>query len=136
MSNQIDLDALQALCDAATEGPWSWWTSCSFRRLSSDATGHDGDVMRGTVIYVAKQHDGVLDVVCRDADKEFIATSRTAMPALIARVRELERAVADEREACARVAAEIGDELHFSGDEDGYRGAANVYGAIRSRGNR
>jgi hypothetical protein len=26
-----------------------WWTSCSFRRLSSAATGKDGDVLRGVV---------------------------------------------------------------------------------------
>lgn len=28
-----------------TPGPWKWWTSCSFRRLSSEATGRDGDVL-------------------------------------------------------------------------------------------
>jgi len=28
-----------------TPGPWEWWTSNSFLRLSSKATGKDGDVI-------------------------------------------------------------------------------------------
>ena len=41
-----------------TPGPWRWWTSCSFRRLSSEATGRDGDVL-----HAATQHsDGHPDV--------------------------------------------------------------------------
>lgn len=28
-----------------TPGPWQWWTSNSFLRLSSQATGKDGDVI-------------------------------------------------------------------------------------------
>lgn len=28
--------------DKHTPGPWEWWTSNSFRRLSSKATGKDG----------------------------------------------------------------------------------------------
>jgi hypothetical protein len=32
-----------------TPGPWKWWTSCSFRRLSSEATGHDGDVLHAVI---------------------------------------------------------------------------------------
>lgn len=32
-----------------TPGPWRWWTSNSFRRLSSDATGRDGDVLCAVV---------------------------------------------------------------------------------------
>ncbi|MDX4957271.1 hypothetical protein [Delftia acidovorans] len=32
-----------------TPGPWEWWTSNSFRRLSSAATGNDGDVLYATV---------------------------------------------------------------------------------------
>lgn len=32
-----------------TPGPWSISTSCSFRRISSDATGRDGDVLHAVV---------------------------------------------------------------------------------------
>lgn len=39
------LDKLEAVARAATPGPWRWWTSNSVRRLSSDATGKDGDVL-------------------------------------------------------------------------------------------
>ena len=41
-----------------TPGPWKWWTSCSYRRLSSDATGHDGDVLTAVV----QRSDGHPDV--------------------------------------------------------------------------
>lgn len=41
-----------------TPGPWFWADSCSYRRLSSQATGHDGDVLHAVV-----QHsDGHPDV--------------------------------------------------------------------------
>ena len=32
-----------------TPGPWRIWTSCSFRRISSAATGKDGDVLCAVV---------------------------------------------------------------------------------------
>lgn len=32
-----------------TPGPWKIWTSCSFRRISSEATGNDGDVLHAVV---------------------------------------------------------------------------------------
>ncbi len=38
MTAPLNLDALQALCDAATEGPWVWEDN----KLGSPATG-DGD---------------------------------------------------------------------------------------------
>lgn len=41
-----------------TPGPWEWWTSCSFRRLSSRATGYDGDVMHAVV----QRSDGHPDI--------------------------------------------------------------------------
>ena len=41
-----------------TPGPWKWWTSCSFRRLSSEATCRDGDVLHA----VTQRSDGHPDV--------------------------------------------------------------------------
>lgn len=41
-----------------TPGPWSWWTSCSFRRLSSDADSRDGGVLHATI----QSSDGHPDV--------------------------------------------------------------------------
>ena len=87
-----ELATWQTLCDQATPGPWRWWTSCSFRRLSSDATGKDGDVLHGTI----QLSDGHTDVACSDEDKAFIAESRTALPACID---ELRRSRAREADA-------------------------------------
>ena len=50
-----------------TPGPWEWWTSNSFRRLS--ATG-DGDVLYG-----AAHRDGVATVVVSDANARLIAAA-------------------------------------------------------------
>ena len=41
-----------------TPGPWSWWTSNSFRRLSSDADNRDGGVLHATI----QRGDGHPDV--------------------------------------------------------------------------
>jgi hypothetical protein len=54
-----------------TPGPWTWWTSCSFRRLSSDATGKDGDVLYGAV----QQADNHGDIRATQATMEFIAAA-------------------------------------------------------------
>jgi hypothetical protein len=68
-----------ARCDRATAGPWRWWTSCSFRRLSSDPTGKDGDVAYGCI-----QHsDGHPDIAINDADMTFIAAARTDLPSAL-----------------------------------------------------
>ena len=48
-----------------TPGPWRWWTSNSFRRLSSDATGKDGDVL-----YACVCPDRVADVVLPNGGAE------------------------------------------------------------------
>jgi hypothetical protein len=68
----------QALVDdrRATPGPWTWWTSNSVRRLSSP-TG-DGDVLHGD----RNLHDDVVDIVGKDFDKDFIATTRTREPVI------------------------------------------------------
>ena len=83
MDDPLDLAALEALCAAATEGPWAvdepW---------SNDVLG-------------PRYPDGRPHLVCYGsgaADAEFIAAARDAMSKLIARVRELE---AVERAALA-----------------------------------
>lgn len=42
-------DKTQCAQPAHTPGPWRIWTSNSFRRISSDATGKDGDVLHAVV---------------------------------------------------------------------------------------
>jgi hypothetical protein len=51
----------------ATRRPWRWWTSNSFRRLSSDASGKDGDVA-----YAVRRHDGCMDISIRREDMDLI----------------------------------------------------------------
>ena len=65
-----------------TQGPWTWWTSNSFTRLSSDATGRDGEVAHA---YTCS--DGVGTIVVSDADAHLIAAApdlRDALAALLA----------------------------------------------------
>jgi len=80
--SQAEFDKLVVLEKKATPGPWRWWTSCSFRRLSSDATGKDGDVLRA----VLQRWDGHPDVHASEDDKALIAAVRNALPALLAEV--------------------------------------------------
>lgn len=78
----------ERLATAATPGPWRWWTSNSFRRLSSDADMKDG----GVLCAVVQHSDGHPDVFCSEADRAFIAAARTAVPALIEELRRLREA--------------------------------------------
>ena len=59
---------------AVTAGPWRWWTSCSWRRLSSDANGKDGGV---ACPYVSRG-DGHPDINISDADMAFIESACNA----------------------------------------------------------
>ncbi len=77
-------DAAHALEVALASGPapgtWRWWTSCSFRRLSSDATGGDGDVLHATV----HRHDNHPDVWATEPTMDFIAAANpVAMRAIL-----------------------------------------------------
>lgn len=81
-----ELAAIEARAAAATPGPWSWWTSNSVRRLSSDATGKDGDVLDAHM-HPSGRH---ADVSVSEADAAFIAASRADVPRLLARVRQAE----------------------------------------------
>lgn len=93
MSDTLDLDELERLLAEATPGEWRWWTSNSFRRLSSDATGRDGDVLRG-VVY----RDGQPGVEVSDSDAALIVALRNAAPALLAMARRAQ-GVEELREA-------------------------------------
>lgn len=69
----VDLDAAEALADAATPGPWTVSREEAY------------DHMNGSVEYFAVDMGGVED---EEADAEFIAQARTLVPALIAEVRK------------------------------------------------
>lgn len=70
----LDLDHLQALADAATEGPWTARAVYPFLVEQGDAGFVSTNLADSTA-----------------ADAAFIAAARTAVPELIAEVRRLRR---------------------------------------------
>lgn len=60
-----------------TPGPWEWWTSNSFLRLSSKATGKDGDVIDSF-----KMSDGHTSLSVRHEDMALIAAAPDLLQAL------------------------------------------------------
>lgn len=64
-----------------TPGPWKWWTSNSFLRLSSEATGKDGDVIDSY-----RMSDGHTSLSVKYEDMHLIA----AAPELLEALQDLE----------------------------------------------
>lgn len=60
-----------------TPGPWQWWTSNSFVRLSSQATGKDGDVIDSF-----KMSDGATSLSVKVDDMHLIAAAPDLLEAL------------------------------------------------------
>ncbi|EFM7019393.1 hypothetical protein BAU67_001964 [Escherichia coli] len=60
-----------------TPGPWSWWTSNSFLRLSSESTGKDGDVIDSYVM-----PDGHSTLIVSEDDRNLIAAAPVLLDAL------------------------------------------------------
>lgn len=60
-----------------TPGPWQWWTSNSFLRLSSQATGKDGDVIDSF-----KMSDGATSLSVKVDDMHLIAAAPDLLEAL------------------------------------------------------
>jgi len=61
-----------------TPGPWEWWTSNSFLRLSSEADGKDGGVICPTV----SRSDGHPDLIVKREDMALIAAAPELLEAL------------------------------------------------------
>ncbi|MGL5968885.1 MAG: hypothetical protein ACRCZ6_17325 [Kluyvera sp.] len=61
-----------------TPGPWEWWTSNSFLRLSSKATGKDGGVIDSTVM-----RDGHPTLLVKKEDMALIAAAPELLEALL-----------------------------------------------------
>ena len=82
------LAELEALCEAATPPPWVWYDGCSWRRMHSES-----DIRKSKPVlepYIAS--DRHPDMIAKQEDQRFIAAAREALPSLIKRVRELEKA--------------------------------------------
>lgn len=93
----LDLDAIRARVDAATEGPWEWSANSDDRFFVTG--GGEGAAVNIEV----DSHDGNWSMSRQrmQADAQFIATARTDVPALLDEVERL-RPVA---EAAAAVVA-------------------------------
>lgn len=72
-----------------TPGPWEWWTSNSFLRLSSKTTGRDGDVIDSFGM-----SDGATSLSVKADDMNLIA----AAPDLLEALQDLLIRVADDEE--------------------------------------
>lgn len=93
-ADRLSSEELRGLIAMATKGPWRWWTSCSFLRLSSDATGKDGDVA-----YATAYRDGHPGIECKEEDRALIAMA----PDLAAEVLESRDALARKDEEIAKL---------------------------------
>ena len=103
MMPELDLDAVKALCDAATPGPWERYAGSPKTRYivapnveHIDVDEADWGPEVGNVLAVGTLHD---PRAWRYADVEFIAQSRTLVPALAAEVERLRT----ERDAGVRL---------------------------------
>lgn len=101
MTDDLDIDSIEARASAATEGPW--WGGAD-RRTRANAVGLVGRLDdRGTGNAIAVLAGVGMD---RVADAEFIAHSRTDVPALVTRVRQAEADRDEARAALAKARAE------------------------------
>ena len=119
----MDLEAIKARCEAATEGPWE------FADVAREVwvSGGNIDVVSG--------EDGAY---ISDADGEFIAHAREDVPALVAEVERLQKqlavAVKDlseypdrclfckshvDSEECANSECEAGEQWEWRGPQEG-----------------
>ena len=95
----LDLDAIEARANAASAGPW-------VLRLGPHAIPEVHGPKYGVAFTFYGEGEGENDHA--DADAAFIAAARTDVPALLARVRELEAQLAAAQPAVARDALRNG----------------------------
>lgn len=121
MNEELDLDVLQRLADAATEGPWKWTHEPGADDGALESPSEEGYVLCAHGLHT----EGFIDVGVADA--EFIAAARSAVPALLDRVRETHEAwakawminesLAKERDAALSTIARV-RELHYEEDHE------------------
>lgn len=87
------IEAIKTRAEAATPGPWKWWTSNSWNRLKRD----DGDVTQNVAEPFVSRSDSHPDISISEEDMAFISHARTDIPALLSAL-EAEKKRADEAE--------------------------------------
>lgn len=88
-----------------TPGPWEWWTSNSFLRLSSKTTGRDGDVIDSFGM-----SDGATSLSVKADDMNLIAAAPDLLEALQAVVRVADRQTDEFDMARAAISKALGEE--------------------------
>jgi len=114
---QDELNALEALEQSATPGPWRWY--CPDRGHQDDLVVTDSPAYAGTSDDLHR--DFVASTECRfdeigSGNAAFIATIRNVVPALIAAAREnaaLRAALAQAQEALAPIVAGMEDDPDY-----------------------
>lgn len=91
-----EIEEIKARAEAATPGPWKWWTSNSWNRLKRDDCGVTQNVAEPFV----SRSDNHPGLSINEEDMAFIAHARTDIPALLSAL-EAEKKRADEAEALA-----------------------------------
>lgn len=79
----VDLDTLEALAKAATQGEWEWWNGCSWWRLG--AANRD----RTRVIEPTCDSDGHPNLIVRAEDRRYIEAAQPR--AVLTLLDEIER---------------------------------------------
>jgi hypothetical protein len=95
----IDLDEIERRANAATPGPWTYHDGCGYVEVPPCGAIEFKPGWERSVHFLARVHNN--HVEGEDGlgfDGAFVASARTDVPALIARVRELEA----ERDGYAR----------------------------------
>lgn len=128
-----ELRAIRERCDAATPGPWEFaaWNTLPNGYLYGPAPIHAHEPIPPGLYKCTPP------VSLRGEDALFVAHARQDVPALLAEVERLKHAVAQEREACAKLAeavAESSQRLAAWGTPIEGADALEIAAAIRARG--
>lgn len=116
MPDPLNLDEIARACEEATPGPWGESCGELTQLVPHPATGELGCYPESKSILPDDEHGAQTECVVGccwwrmdDCDRDFIANARTWVPALHARVVELEAEVAALREAakCKTVRTEV-----------------------------
>lgn len=83
---------LKKLAEAATPGPWKWWTSNSWKRLKRDHYGNHENVLEPIVC--SDKHP---DLIILDVDMEYIAAANPQK--ILELLQEVETLRADREDA-------------------------------------
>jgi hypothetical protein len=98
MSDKVDIEAVRARADAATEGPWLIWDGFGPNVHGEMGAARIGPELSHSRAIFAGSHPGEGTISGTAADMEFIAHAREDVPALCAEVERLREVEAAARE--------------------------------------